>query len=99
MFNHTPKNESHPLDETIEGLISEFAGLTAGDEMHTNAVSSLKTLMELRTADKAARKPTVSPDVMASVVGHLLGISLILGFEMGPNILTSKSLTFVQKIR
>jgi ATP phosphoribosyltransferase regulatory subunit HisZ len=98
MFNRTPKNESHPLDETIENHISELAGLTAGDEAHNNAVSSLKTLMELRTADKAARKPTVSPDMMASVAGHLVGISMILGFEKA-NVLTSKSLTFVQKIR
>jgi hypothetical protein len=98
MFNRAPKNESHPLDETIENLISELAGLTTGDEAYNNSVSSLKTLMELRIADKAARKPSVSPDMMTSVVGHLLGIGMILGFEKA-NVLTSKSLTFVQKIR
>ena len=98
MFNRTPKDESHPLDETIANLIAEISTLTE-DEPRTQAVESLKILMELRNADKAeARKLPVNPDVMIAAGAHILGIAMILGFEKA-NVITTKSLAFVPKIR
>jgi hypothetical protein len=97
VFTLTRKTETHPLDETIESLISEIAGMSAGDELYTAAVASLKTLMEIRTADKAAGR-IMSPDAMTTAAAHLLGIVMILGFEKA-NVITSKGLSFVPKIR
>lgn len=99
MFNRIPKDETHPLDAPIDDLIRSLAGMTEGEEVHTQAVASLKTLMELRNADKSeARKPPVSPEVAVAAGAHILGIAMILGFEMR-HVLTSKAIAFVPKIR
>jgi hypothetical protein len=92
------RNEAHQLDESIKLLISELAGFDAGTPEHDACVTALKTLMELRIADKAAVKPSVSPDVLVSAVSSLLGIVMILGFEKA-NVLTTKALAFVPKPR
>ena len=99
MLNRAPRDESHPLDEPIENLTRSLAGMTEGDEVHTHAVESLKTLMELRNADKAEkRKLPVSPEVVVAASAHILGIAMILGFEQR-HVLTSKAIAFVPKIR
>jgi hypothetical protein len=100
VFNRNPKEDPpHDLDETITNLISEFAGLDAGSAEQTAAAVSLKVLMELRAADKlAAKKPVMSPDMIAAIAANLLGIGLILGFEKA-NVITTKSLSLLPKIR
>jgi len=99
VLNRKPKDETHPLDETIANLISGLAGLNEGEEAHTQAVQSLKILMELRAADKAEkRKLPVNPDVLTAAGAHVFGILLILGFEQ-KHVLTSKAMQFVPKIR
>jgi hypothetical protein len=98
VFSRKPTAETHPLDEGITNLISEIAGEEAGSEEHTRAVQSLKTLMELRAADKAAAKPfPLSADQMAGIAANLLGIGLIMAFEKA-HVLTTKSLAFVPKV-
>lgn len=99
MFNRTPKTaETHELDKTITELISEFAG-EDNPERALQLANVLKTLMETRTADKAAnKKPSVSPDAIAGIAANLLGIGLILGFEKA-NVITTKSLGFIPKIK
>ena len=97
MFNRKQVEKPHALDETIDNLISEIAGLETGSEMYTAAAGSLKVLMEARIADQAAAKPTtMSPDTIAAVAANLLGIALILGFEKA-NVVTSKSLSLIMK--
>lgn len=99
MFYRKPKDERHPLDETIENLISEVAGADSGSDEETAVMQSLKIAMELRIADKAALKPsTMSPDMIASIAANLAGIVMILTFEKA-NVITSKSLSFVPKIK
>ena len=98
MFNRKPKAEPHELDTAIESLILELAGTEETAEEYSTVVTSLKTLMELRSADRTAnRKPTVSPDVIGAVAGNLLGILSILHYEKA-GIVTSKALGFVRKI-
>lgn len=99
MFARKSNDETHPLDESIESLTQALAGMDEGDEKHTAAVQSLKTLMELRNADKEAkRKLPVSPEVLTAAGANVLGILLILGFEQ-KHVLTSKAMSFVPKIR
>lgn len=99
MFNRQPENQTHELDETITNLISELAGLESGAEAYSAAAESLKVLMEARNADKAARKrPQIDPNQILAVAGTLLSIGLILGFEKA-NVITSKSLSFVPKLK
>jgi hypothetical protein len=99
VFARKSNDETHPLDESIENLTRALTGMTQGEEVHTQAVQSLKVLMELRNADKAeSRKPPVSPEVLTAASAHILGILLILGFEQ-KHVLTSKAMSFVPKIR
>lgn len=100
MFTSKSKEEkTHPLDSTITATISAIAGHDEGSEQHTAAVNSLKILMELRAADKAvSERAPISSDVMAAAATHLLGIVMILGFEKA-NVITSKSLSFIPKIK
>lgn len=93
------KTTTHQLDETIANLLAEIENQTVGDESHTNAIASLKVLMDTRAAELAqANRPWVNPDVIVHSVAHLVGISMILGFEKA-NVITSKSLSFVPRIR
>jgi hypothetical protein len=100
VFDRKKEDEAHPLDESIRYLISEIEGMSDNAEnQRTNAVESLRILMELRNADKAEkRKLPVSPDVLTAAGAHILGIAMILGFEKR-NVLTSKAMQFVPKIR
>lgn len=99
MFLRNPPIETHPLDETIENLISEIKNLEVGTDKYNTAVVSLKTLMELRAAEQAvAKQHLVSPEKIADIAANLLGIGLILGFEKA-NVVTSKGLGFVPRIK
>ena len=99
MLNRVPRDEKHPLDEPIENLTQGLGGLEDGGEAQTQAVQSLKVLMELRNADLAERrKLPVNPDVLVAAGAHILGIAMILGFEQR-HVLTSKAIAFVPKIR
>jgi hypothetical protein len=99
VFNRTRKPELHALDSNIASLILEIEKEESGTEKHTTMVASLRTLMELRNADKAlVGANRISPDAIAAVAGNLLSIGLILGFEKA-HVLTSKSLSFVPKAK
>ncbi len=98
MFTRKPKDNAHPLDETITVLISEFAGADSGSEEQKRLAETVKLLMETRAADKAAASSSLSPDMVASITAHLLGIGMILVFE-SRGIITSKSLSFVPKMK
>lgn len=99
MFNRAPKTQSpHELDETITSLISEFAGETESDK-EVELANAIKILMEARTADKAgSKKPSVSPDTIASIAASLLGLGLIMTYEQ-KNVITTKAFGLVPKIR
>jgi hypothetical protein len=99
VFNRNPTTDAHPLDESIEILIQELAAAEAGSAEETALANSISTLMEARTADKiGAKKPTISPETWAAIAANLGGIILILGFEKA-NVLTSKGLSFIPKIK
>lgn len=99
MFNRNPKDEATPLEGAINSLISHLETLEPGTELYQETVAALKVLVEARAIEKTAnRKASVSPDVIAAMIGHLAGIAMIIGFEKA-HVITSKALPFVQKIR
>jgi len=98
VFNRNRRDESHPLDDVIEHLTSALEGLDDGSENHTRAVESLKTLYELRAADKAGKKFSVNSDVITAGAMQLVGIFAILGFEKA-NVITTKAMGFVPKVK
>jgi hypothetical protein len=99
VFNPFRKDDAHPLDETIASLITDLGYLDVTDEDYALAVTHLKSLCELRMAEKAAaRSSSLSPDMIAGIAANLLAIGLILSFEKA-NVITTKSLSFVPKIK
>jgi hypothetical protein len=98
VFTRKSQDKAHPLDTVISQAITELEGSDSSSEKYTEMVAALKTLVELRNSDKeAAKKPSISPDAVASIVANLLGIGLILGFEKA-NVITTKGMSFVPKI-
>jgi hypothetical protein len=78
VFNRISKTpEAHELDGAITDTISEFKGSETGSEEQARLADIIKTLMELRAADKANVKPALSADVIASIAANLLGIGFI----------------------
>lgn len=90
------KPQTHPLDEVIDNLISALKGFDEDTEQYGESVKQLKTLMELRSADRRDRKP-VSSDQLLAVAANVLGILAILNHER-VNVITTKALGFVPKI-
>jgi hypothetical protein len=108
VFNrHTPTefDTPHQLDETIQNLIQDLAGLDANDEGFSVVTDTLTKLIEQRRLDKVAaheraladKPPAVSPDVAVNAASTITGIILIIGYER-LGIITTKALGFIPKL-
>ena len=99
MFNRRNFNETNELDKTISSMIQAFADLDDGSDEQATAAQALKTMIEARTTDMEVRRaPIIDPNVLVSAAASLAGIIAILGFEKA-NVITSKGLAFIPKIR
>lgn len=83
------------LEETINELLIEMQKVQGDSDEYQKRLERLKTLYKLRDADRPTR---ISPDTLALIAGNLTGIALILHYEK-VNVVTSKALGFVQKLR
>lgn len=83
------------LDETIDKLLAELDGVTADSEEYARMREQLTKLYETKAA--FGRKP-VSMDVLVSAAANLLGIVMIVNHEQ-VNVITSKAMSFIPKIR
>ena len=94
MFKPRTPSEPTALEETIEDLLKHMRAVEEDSEQYSKMADQLVKIYALKQQDTA---PTVSPDVLATVLGNLLGIILIVGHERA-HIVTSKALLFVQKL-
>lgn len=90
MFNRTPREKTN-IEEAIDEAI---ATLNPYDDDYFKCVEAIKTLHELKQADKPDR---VKADTIALVLGNLAGIVLITRFEK-TGVVTSKALAFIPKL-
>jgi hypothetical protein len=95
MFKKT-QNEKTKLDEAIDDVLREMAGLNCEDKDYNSASDQLVKLMKLKKEIEPSRR--VSPDTLALVASNIVGILLILNYERA-NIVTSKALSFVMKLK
>lgn len=93
MFKLKPPGEKSKLDEAIDNLFSDMAGLSSDSEDYAKMVQQLSVLYSLKEEPKR-----VSPDTLCVVAGNLLGVILIVGHERA-HVITSKALLFVQKLK
>jgi len=89
-----PKPEKTRLEQAIDNLLER---LVENDDPEDTAkiVDQLSKLYKMKEFDTPRH---VSPDTLLLVIGSLAGIVLIIGYERA-NVVTSKALAFVLKLR
>jgi len=89
------RDEDSALNKALDELFEEMSNYSGDSDEYAKRVDQVSKLYSLKEIDSKKR---VSPDTMAIVLGNLLGIVLIVGHER-MNVVTSKALNFVMKLR
>jgi hypothetical protein len=89
------KPEKTRLDQAIDTLLGRIVENDYEPEETAKMVGQLEKLHKLKELETPWRP---SPDTVLTVAGSVLGIVLILGYERA-NVVTSKALAFVLKLR
>lgn len=95
MFTRKPSDIDVALDQTIFSAIQEMAGYETSDDNYATAKKHVIELMKLRESTKPKQ---ISPDAILAASVNLAGILAILHYER-VNVITSKALGFVMKLR
>lgn len=89
-----PKND--PNRPALEAAIADaLVNLSPHDDDYDKKVKSLERLYKLKEIDPPK---TVSPDTILLVLGNVVGIAMIVGYERA-NVVTSKAIAFIMKLR
>lgn len=83
------------LDKEIDRLIQKMSEMSPDTDEYTRAAKNLESLYRAKK-DSAQRK--VSADTITGVVGNLVGIGMIIGYER-IHCITTKALGMVGKRR
>jgi hypothetical protein len=83
------------LDEPIDKVLSRMDAIDAYSEEYVALLSELERLIRLQNEERIKR---VSPDTMAVVLGNLVGIVIIVGYEQY-HPLVSRGLNFVLRTK
>lgn len=94
MFKKSPPPEKTGLEETIDDLLKHMRAVSEDSPEYAKMADQLVKIYELKKHDTS---PAVSPDVLVTVVGNLIGILVIVGHERA-HIVGSKALLFVKTL-
>lgn len=92
MFALKPPAGTPELDEAITSALRQLDSLPAYSDEYIKILNQIERLSALKTS----RRQRVSPDTMALVLGNLVGIALIVGYERA-NVMSSSAKAFVLK--
>lgn len=95
MLENFPKRKASSFDEPIDRVLAQMKDTDLNEEEFNTLMTHLERMNRLRLEDRARK---VSPDTMAIVVGNLIGLVIIVGFERN-NIITSKGLGFILRAK
>lgn len=95
MLTQEPSTNQKGLEKAIDKLLLAMDKIENNTPEYTMMVERLERLYKLKAIDAPRR---VSPDAIATVAANLVGILLIIGYEHA-NVVTSKALNFVMKLR
>jgi hypothetical protein len=87
--------EDKGLQSAIDAVLYAMQTFDPSSDDYAKLLKQLSKLYKLKEPPAPTR---VSPDTLALVLGNLAGVLLIVTYEKH-NIVTSKALTFVQKLR
>ncbi len=94
MFTRKPPKKS-TVDELIDDLRDSMIEAGPHSDEYSKMLDQLTKLYKLKEVDLPKQ---ISPDTVLLVAGNLVGIVLILGYERA-NVLTSRAVNFVMKLR
>ena len=94
MFTRKLDTEDPLLDKEIERLLSEIKTINPLDDEYPKMLDQLSKLYKL----KPEKPKPVSNDTLAIIAGNVACVVLIVGYERA-NLVTSKALGFVMKLR
>lgn len=98
MFTEKRNNKAE-VTEAISTLLETLSGHSPETEAYAQIVDQLTKLYALKEVDTKVEAPRrVSADTLAIVGANILGIVMIVGHERA-NMLTSKALTLLTKLR
>lgn len=89
------KNDTAQLDDAIARLHEELATHSVDTAEYAHILTNLDRLYKIKNDTRSDR---VKPDTIALIAGNLAGICLIVGHERA-NVVTSKALSFVSKLK
>lgn len=95
MFKFTKKDKRTNLEKEIDSVLEVMENMRPEAEDYQIISANLERLYKAKSYEKAR---AVSPDVIATIAGNLLGIGIILGYERA-HVITTKALGFVIKGR
>ena len=91
------KNDKrNPITKEVDELIQLMSMTDRGSEEYKKLATNLEVLMKAKSLYKDPAR--IDANTLAIVLGNLLGIAIIVGYEEG-HIITSKALGFVLKGR
>lgn len=93
-MNKPPVEMTH-LEKTTDDLLSQMESFTGDDDEYAKMVEQY---VKLNSCKPEKALPLIRADTIVAVIGNLLGILLILGFEH-TNVITSKAMSFVLKAK
>lgn len=93
MFGSLRKPDTSDLDEAIARLMIVLSTKDPESEEYSKLLESIERLYALKKDYLPTR---VSADAVFAVVGNLLGIAVIVGYEQ-KHVITSKALGFIMK--
>lgn len=93
MFGPFVKNDIPELKKPIDRVLTEMEEHGPDSPEYSNLLSYLERLIALKRGNLNSR---VSPDMMATVAGNLLGILVIVAYEQ-KHVMSSKGLGFILK--
>lgn len=95
MFIKKQKEETPLLDEAIADVYREMTVCNADSAEYAKMVKQLEKLYKIKGRNVPE---SVSSDTKAIIIGNLVGILIIVGYER-TNIATSRALMFLFKLR
>jgi hypothetical protein len=81
------------LQVAIDEALAQLHGIEVNSNDYNDKMTTINELYKLKEKNTPKR---VSPDTMAIVVGNLVGIGMIIGYERA-HVVTSKAIGFVLK--
>lgn len=94
MFNKQ-QLKTDDLQDLIDALMIAFRNTHPEDPQFNKIADQLIKLQDIKHSTKSRK---ISADMKAGIVANLAGIAMIIGHERA-NVVTSKALGFVQKLR